>query len=68
MNIIANIVGRRHVAESFPRVLRHVVSKLRGGIRSFRKMPRARRREIIKCVVDAHDANRYVYRHVMSGR
>jgi hypothetical protein len=40
--IVRQIIDRDcYVGESYRRVIRHVVSKLRGGYAAFRKMPRS---------------------------
>ena len=64
--IVKQIIDRDcHVGESYRTVIRHVVSKLRGGHKTFRGMPRADRRLLMQQCVRQHRANREVYVAVM---
>lgn len=66
--IIRQIIDRDcHVAESNRKVIRHVISKMREGMQSFRSMPRADRREFLKQCVERHRQNRELYATVMGG-
>jgi acyl-CoA reductase-like NAD-dependent aldehyde dehydrogenase len=66
--MIAQIVGRCHVGERYSEVLRYLISRLRHGKRTWRAMDRARRREVLRILVDEHDENREVYAQVMYHR
>lgn len=64
--IVRQIVNRDcHVGESHRAVIRHVVSKLRGGHKTFRGMPRANRRLLIQQCIEQHRVNRQLYVAVM---
>lgn len=64
--IVKQIIDRDcHVGESYRTVIRHVVSKLRGGRKTFRAMPRPDRRLLMRQCIQQHHANRELYRAVM---
>lgn len=64
--IVKQIIDRDcHVGESYRTVIRHVVSKLRGGWNSFRAMSRSDRRFLMRQCIQQHRANRELYRAVM---
>ena len=64
--IVRQIIDRDcHVGESNRRVIRHVISKLRDGWQTFRKMPRADRRLLMQQCVQQHRENRELYVAVM---
>ena len=64
--IVRQIINRDcHVAESNRRVIRHVISKLRGGWQTFQAMPRADRRLLMHQCVQQHRENRELYVAVM---
>ncbi len=66
--IIRQIIDRDcHVGESNRNVVRHVVSKLRKGVESFRGMSKADRRKFIEQCVTQHSGNYRQYVEVMSG-
>jgi DNA-binding transcriptional regulator YiaG len=66
--IIRQIINRDcHVGESNHTVVKHVISKLKGGYDGFRKMDQASRREFIEGCVLQHAYNRNEYVEVMSG-
>lgn len=64
--IVRQIIDRDcHVGESYRTVIRHVVSKLRDGFQTFRGMPRAGRRLLMRQCIQQHRANRELYAAVM---
>jgi hypothetical protein len=64
--IVRQIIDRDcHVSESYRAVIRHVVSKLRGGHKTFRGMPRTDRRLLMQQCIQQHRANRKLYVAVM---
>jgi len=65
---VRQIVGRFHVGESNPSVIRGVISRIGGGLRGFKKEPRAKRHELLRYVIDVHAENFVMYAAVMSGR
>lgn len=64
--IVRQIVGRRHVGESYLEVLRHVLSKLKGGRKTWLRLPKFHRRHLIASVIQHHRENRVQYRQVMA--
>lgn len=66
--IIRQIIDRDcHVGESEKHVVRHVISKLRDGYDTFRKLSNVERRQFIEQCLTRHRANRREYVEVMSG-
>ena len=65
--MIAWLVGKCHVGESYLDVLRFVISKLKGGKATYRGLPRKDRRALVKAVFKAHCENRELYGYVMKG-
>ncbi len=66
--IVRQIIDRDcHVGESNKEVVRHVISKLRDGYQSLRKMPAADRRMLVEQCVEQHRSNFKEYVEVMSG-
>ena len=64
--IVKQIIDRDcHVAESNRTVIRHVISKLRGGWQTFRSLPKSDRRQLMQQCVQQHHDNRELYRAVM---
>ena len=64
--IVKQIIDRDcHVGESYRTVIRHVVSKLRDGWKTFCAMPRPDRRLLMRQCIQQHRANRELYRAVM---
>jgi len=64
--IVAQIINRDcHVASSNRNVIRHVVSKLRDGLTTFRSMPREDRRTLMRQCIQQHGENRELYFAVM---
>ena len=64
--IVKQIIDRDcHVGESYRTVIRHVVSRLQEGWKTYRKMPRADRRELMQQCIHQHRANRELYIAVM---
>lgn len=66
--IIRQIIDRDcHVATPSREVVRHVISKLKDGYKSYRAMPKADRRLLIEQCVSHHRDNFTEYVEVMSG-
>lgn len=66
MNIISMIIDRDcHVSWSNRRVIKHVISRLRNGYRTFATMQRAERRRFMQECIRIHHANQKEYRFVM---
>jgi len=64
--IVKQIINRDcHVGESYRWVIRHVVSKLRCGYRTFCELPKAERRSLMQQCIQQHRENRELYRAVM---
>lgn len=64
--IIRQIIDRDcHVGASYRTVIRHVVSKLHGGLIAFRGMPRTDRHLLMQQCIQQHRANRELYLAVM---
>ena len=64
--IVRQIIDRDcHVGLSDRAVMRHVISKLRNGWQTFRQMPRADRKELLRQCRDHHRENRELYIAVM---
>ena len=64
--IVRQIIDRDcHVGETYRTVIRHVVSKLRGGWTTFRKLPRSDRRLLMQQCIQQHRDNRELYVAVM---
>lgn len=62
---VSHILGRVHVSERLPDVLRYVISKLRAG--AWQELDRKRKRLLIGQVCRQHLENRGQYLDVMSG-
>ena len=66
--IVKQIIDRDcHVGESNKDVVRHVISKLRNGYETLRKMPAADRQLLVEQCVARHRSNLKEYVEVMSG-
>ncbi len=66
--IIRQIINRDcHVGESNQAVVKHVISKLKGGYEGFRKMDSASRRVFVESCILQHAYNRKEFVEVMSG-
>lgn len=66
--IVRQIVDRDcHVSISNRAVIRHVISKLRGGMQTFREMPKKDRRELMRQCIARHRQNWEEYVNVMGG-
>ena len=67
--IVRQIIDRDcHVSMSNREVIRHVISRLRNGYRTFREMPKAERRELLEQCRHQHRENFRLYVQVMSGQ
>ncbi len=67
MSVVSMIVGRRHVGEGYLSVVRYVLSRLRGGRKSFLACDRESRRELISHIIKTHRQNRRIYTQVTGG-
>ena len=66
--IISQIIDRDcHVSLSNRAVVRHVVSKLKHGYKTFRAMPKPDRKQLIAECIYQHQNNFKLYREVMHG-
>ncbi len=65
--VISNIACRCHVNDSNRTVFRYVISRLLEGYTSYRALPRALRRALLRDVIDVHTRNRELYAYVMKG-
>ena len=64
--IVRQIIDRDcHVAMSYRAVMKHVISRLRDGYQTFRAMPAADRKELLRQCRDRHRENRELYVAVM---
>jgi hypothetical protein len=64
--IVRQIIDRDcHVAWSYRDVIRHVISRLRDGRATYRRMSRQERREFIRQCITCHKYNRRLYLDVM---
>lgn len=64
--IVKQVIDRDcHVAESNRTVIRHVISKLRGGWQTFSSLSKSDRRQLMQQCVQQHRDNRELYRAVM---
>ena len=64
--IVRQLIDRDcHVGESYRTVIRHVVSKLRGGHKTFRRMQKVDRRLLIQQCIEQHRTSRELYVSVM---
>jgi hypothetical protein len=65
--IVSQIVDRCHVGQSNRAVIRYFISRLRKPTyQTWRKTPRAERRQWLTWVIQCHADNRKLYREVMS--
>ena len=65
---VKRIVGQIHVGTPPREAVRHVVTKLRGGVKGFLQMEKDRRRYVIAAALQHHASHLIEYRNVMSGR
>ena len=66
--IVRQIIDRDcHVAISNRAVIRHVISKFRDGLDTFRQRPKAERRDLMRQCIARHRQNREQYVNVMGG-
>ena len=61
------LVGQMHVSATNREVIRHVISKLRDGYQTWRTIPVARRKDMMRSIIKAHQDNRELYSYVMKG-
>ncbi|HQR20096.1 MAG TPA: hypothetical protein PKV98_04475 [Burkholderiaceae bacterium] len=65
--IVNQIVDRVHVGRSNRDVIGYVASRMKDGRRTFLRLPRETRREIMQAAVARHAENRGTYTYVMGG-
>lgn len=66
--IVRQIIDRDcHVSMSNRAVIRHVVSKLKDGHKTFRAMPKVDRRRLMEGCISVHRQNWKLYAYVMHG-
>ena len=64
--IVKQIIDRDcHVGISNRQVMKHVISRLKHGWRTFRQMPREDRKDLLRQCVERHHQNRQEYVAVM---
>lgn len=67
--IVRQIIDRDcHVSLTNREVMRHVISKLKAGYRTYRAMPKRDRHELLRQCIACHQANWRLYVDVMRGR
>lgn len=67
--ILRQIIDRDcHVSLTNREVMRHVISKLKDGYRTFRAMPKRDRRDLLRQCIACHRENWRLYVEVMRGR
>ncbi|MEZ6131297.1 MAG: hypothetical protein R3C59_21690 [Planctomycetaceae bacterium] len=66
--IVRQIIDRDcHIGISNRAVIRHVISKLRSGMNTFRQMSKADRRDLMRQCIARHRENQELYVDVMGG-
>lgn len=65
--MISMIVGRCHVSESYMKVIRYFISRLKDGYKTFAALPREKRRWVMREIIKEHKENRDIYNYVMKG-
>jgi len=66
--IIKQIIDRDcHVSFSYLRVIKHVVSKIEGGYKTFKKLPKDFKKDFMKNCIRIHKQNINLYNYVMRG-
>ena len=68
MNIISQIVDRLDVRTGKLAVVRYVISRMKNGYKTFRALPKASKRDIIKRALGQHRDNQVLYSYVMGGQ
>ncbi len=66
--IVRQIVNRCHVSDKLPKVLRYVLSRTKDKGRTFKAMPRAKRRQLLAMIQKVHADNRKIYKFATTGR
>jgi len=66
--MIERIVARCHVGDSLEEVTRYVISRFKHGFSSFQGMSTTDKGLFMATVIRAHNANRNLYKRVVSGR
>ena len=67
MQIVNQIVDRLHVGAGKLEVIRYVISRMQSGYKTFKAVPKASRRDIIKQALARHKSNQELYQYVMGG-
>jgi len=68
MDMLGYLVDKCHVGESKLQVFRFVLSKVKGGLKSWKAMPRATRKQALAHIMKRHADNQGLYTCVASGR
>jgi len=63
--ILNQVVGRCHVGQSNLAVIRYAISRLANQWRTFKALPRFKRRKFMRDVIKVHAANQALYQRVM---
>ena len=63
--MMAQIVGRCHVGESYRDVVRTAIQSLKDKEATFWQLPKVKRRYFLAAVIAEHASNRQLYRDVM---
>ena len=66
--MIDRIVARCHVGDSLEEVTRYVISRFKDGFSSYQGMTTADKGAFMAAVIRAHNANRNLYKRVVSGK
>lgn len=67
--IIRQIIDRDcHVGLSNRKVIRHVITRLKNGMRTYRAWPLELRRSLMIACIEHHKDNGHIYHAVMTGR
>ena len=64
---VRQIVERCHVGDTNREVIRYVISRIKGKYKTFRKLPREQRKQLLRDAVQCHRENRDLYCYVMRG-
>lgn len=67
MYALNHVVGSMPVSSDYLRVVRYVLSRLKGGRKAFLASDKESRRELIKNIIKTHQYNRNIYIRVMGG-
>jgi len=65
--IIIQIIGRCHVSATNRQVIRYLISRLKRKYKTWKAMPLADRRQVMKACIVVHAENIRTYNYVMGG-